>query len=241
MTRFALVLLAISAAMNAQTFEVASIKVHNAAVDSPIIKSPGANPIHISGSRIDLQMVTLKDLIVAAYGVKEFQVTKGPERTSEIESMYDIAAKAPGDTPPTTEQVRPMLQALLAERFKLKIRRELKKLPAYNLTIAKNGPKLKAVTDDAPPTPNMRRGSMEQIAGLLSLFLDRPVIDKTGLTGIFDYSAKLAELDMNAPDSAEVIARTLTAIQDQLGLRAEPARANIELLVIESAEKPSAN
>ncbi len=236
----ALVLFAISAAADAQTFEVASIKVHNAAVDRPIVKNPGANPIRISGSRADLQMVTLKDLVMAAYNVKEYQVSRAPEWAGAVDSIFDVSAKAPGSTPPTMEQVRPMLQALLAERFKLKIRRESKQLAVYNLTVAKNGPKLKAVSEDAGPAPSMRRGSVEQIAALLSLFLDRPVIDKTGLTGIFDYNAKLAELDVNTADAADVIARTLTAIQNQLGLRAEPGRATLEMIVIESAERPSA-
>jgi len=235
-----------AAAAWGQSFEVASVRVHQSAVDAPIIKNPGANPIRISGNRVDLQMVTLKDLVMAAYGVKEYQVAKAPEWAGAVDSLFDVSAKTSGSTPPTTEQVRPMLQALLAERFKLKIRRESKQLSVYNLTVATagpnaTGPKLKAVAEGAPPTPNMRRGSMEQIAALLSLFLDRPVIDKTGLTGVFDYSARLAELDVNAPDSAEVIARTLTAIQDQLGLRAEPGKATLEMLVVESAQKPSGN
>jgi len=241
MTRLALALFAISAAANAQTFEVASVRVHQAEVDAPMIKNPGANPIRISGNRVDLQMVTLKDLVMAAYNVKEYQVAKAPEWAGAVHSIFDVSAKAPGSTPPTIEQVRPMLQALLAERFKLKIRRESKQLPVYNLTVAKNGPKLKPVTEGAPPTPNMRRGSMEQIAALMSLFLDRPVIDKTDLTGLFDYSAKLAELDVNAPDEAEVIARTLAAIQDQLGLRAESGKATLEMLAIDPAQKPSGN
>lgn len=236
-----LVCFALTAAAWGQGFEVASVRVQSFAVDAPMIKNPGANPIRISGNRVDLQMVTLKDLVMAAYNVKEYQVSKAPVWAGAVDSLFDVSAKVSGSTPPTMEQVRPMLQALLAERFQLKIRRESKQLPVYNLMVAKNGPKLEAATGDAPPTPNMRRGSMEQIAALLSLFLDRPVIDKTGLTGVFGYSAKLSELDVNAPDSAEVIARTLTAIQDQLGLRAEAGRATLEMLAIESAEKPLEN
>jgi uncharacterized protein (TIGR03435 family) len=87
----------------------------------------------------------------------------------------------------------------------------------------------------------MRRGSMDQLTALLSLMLDRPVIDKTGLAGVYEYSNSLTLLDIDARDSADTIARVLSAIQDQLGLKAERAKALLELLVIERAEKPSDN
>ena len=87
----------------------------------------------------------------------------------------------------------------------------------------------------------MRRGSMDQLAALLSLMVDRPVIDKTGLPGVYEYSNSLTLLDVGAQDSADAIAKALAAIQEQLGLRAQAARANIALLIIESAEPPSAD
>ena len=111
-------------------------------------------------------------------------------------------------------QIRLMLQRLLAERFHLKLRRESKQLPVYNLVVAKRGLKLKAATGDAPAAPGIRRGSMEQLAALLSLLLDRPLIDKTGLAGIYEYSNRLTVLDIGAQDSADVIARTLTTMQE---------------------------
>jgi len=225
-----------------QSFEVASIKLHPPAVDQPLMKEPVVNPVRVSGTRVDLQMVTLKDLVMAAYNMKEYQVSGGvPSWASRLDSVFDISARAPGENAPSMEEVRPMLQNLLAARFKLKLRRESKQLPVYNLVVAKNGPKLKRVTEETPPAPGMRRGSMEQLAALLSLMVGRPVIDKTGLAGIYEYSNALTLLDVGAPDSAEVSARALTAIQDQLGLRAEPAKAMLETLVIVSAEKPSEN
>jgi uncharacterized protein (TIGR03435 family) len=122
------------------------------------------------------------------------------------------------------DQVRLMLRSLLAERFHLKLRRESKQLPVYNLVVAKGGPKVKRVADDAPPTPGMRRGSMEQLAALLSLMVDRPVMDKTGLAGIYEYSNGLALLDIGAQDSADAIARGLTAIEEQLVLKVQENR-----------------
>ena len=221
-------------------FEVASIRAHPPAVNAPVFKNPDVNPIRISGNRVELDMIGLKQLVMAAYNVKQYQVSGGPGWASRLDSMWDIAAKAPGDGPASMDQARLMLQDLLAARFHLKLRRETKTLPVYNLVVAKSGPKLTRAAD-TPPAPGMRRGSTDQLAALLSLMLDRPVIDKTGLAGAYDYSNALALLDVGAQDSADAIGRTLTAIQEQLGLRAEPAKARIGMLVIESADRPSEN
>ncbi len=222
-------------------FEVASVRLHRVAVDAPVFKNPDVNPVHISGTRVDLQMISLTGLVMAAYHVKEYQVAEVPKWASGPDQIFDIAAKTPGSTAPSMAQVRSMLQTLLADRFHLKLRHESKRLPVYNLVAAKNGPKLKRVSDDTPPAPGMRRGSIDQLAALLSLMLDRPVIDKTGLAETYDYRGNLALLDTGAADSADVIAKTLTAIQEQLGLKADPATATLEMLAIESAEKPSEN
>lgn len=223
-----------------QSFEVASIRLHPAAVDMPVLKNPDVNPIIISGNRVTLQTISLKGLIMAAYNVKEYQVSGGPAWASGIDSLYDIEAKSEDDATPSMAQVRLMLQSLLAERFHLRLRRESKQLPVYNLIVGKGGSKLKEATQ-TQQAPGMRQGSMDQLAALLSLMLDRPVIDKTGLAGIHQYSNSLTLLDNGAQDSADAIARTLAAIQDQLGLKAESSKATIETFVIESAEKPTQN
>jgi uncharacterized protein (TIGR03435 family) len=227
----------------AQSFEVASIKPNPPATNVIVFKNPDVNPIRISGNRVSLQRIGLKGLVVAAYNVKDYQVSGGPGWASGIDSLYDITAKTQGDAAPSLDQIRLMLQSLLAERFQLKLRRESKQLPVYNLVVANGGLKLKEVPPDAPPpAANMRRGSMPEIAGLMGLFLDRPLIDRTGLAGTYEYSMDLADTDRNAgPDAPGVAAAAITAIQDQLGLKAEPAKAMLDILVIESAEKPSQN
>ena len=227
-------------AAQAQSFEVASVRPHALSVDQPLIKAPDADPVHVSGDRVTLKAISLKGLVMAAYGVKEYQVSGGPAWASRIDSVFDVAAKAPGSAVPSGEQVRAMLQSLLTERFHLKLRRGSKQLPVYNLVVGKGGSKMRVASGDAP-APGMRRGSMDQLAALLSLMLDRPVIDKTGLAGVHDYSGSLALLDTGAQDSADTISLTLAAIQEQLGLRAEAARSNIEMLTIESADRPSAD
>lgn len=235
-----IVLLAfLSVALSGQSFEAASIRPHSMAVDQPFLKVPGADPLRISGSRVELQAVTLKELVIAAYGVKEYQVTGGPGWATGIDSMFDVEARAASE--PGVAQARAMLQSLLAERFHLKLRREPKQLPVYNLVVAKGGPELKPSAPDAPLVPGTRRGSMDQIAALWSLYLNRPVIDKTGLAGTFDFPVRLWQLDTNVRDAEDMAAKALAALQDQLGLRAEPARASLQMLVIESAEKPTSN
>ncbi len=222
-----------------QSFEVASIRPHLNGAGAPILKEPGITQIRVSGNRVELRAVTLRELVVGAYGIKDYQVSGGPGWATGIGNMFDVDAKAPGDATPGTDQVRWMLQELLTDRFHLKLRRESKLLQVYNLVIAKGGPKLKPVQADAPAVPETNRVSMEKITALWSLYVDRPVIDHTGLTGLFDFPLRLWTLDVNAADDADMAARALTALQDELGLRAEAARATIELLVIESAEKPS--
>src|ERR1700733_1582163 len=105
----------------APAFEVASIRPHPPAVDAPIFKNPDVNPIRISGNRVDLQTIDLKGLVMAAYNVKEYQVSGGPAWASRLDSTYDVAAKTEGDSAPSTDQVRLMLRSLLAERFHLKL------------------------------------------------------------------------------------------------------------------------
>ncbi len=155
---------------------------------------------------------------------------------------YDIAAKYPVGTP--LDQVRVMLQNLLADRFKLKMHRESKELPIYALVAAKNGPKL---TESAPGTQGSigmsnghlsgkGRASLVALADRLSgpvFQLGRPVMDRTGISELYDFS-----LDW-APDTEPSL---FTALQEQLGLRLEAQKGAVEVIVVDSMErKPSPN
>jgi len=165
------------------------------------------------GGRFTATNVGLKMLIVLAYNVKSFEISGGP---GWIDSDgYDINAKA-ADTNTSLDQLRPMLQTLLENRFQLKVHRETKEMPVYALMLAKNGPKLPEAKDggcikfgpDSPPPPPPSPGQlppilcggflrapnllqagkvdMKQLVNVLSDVLGRPVIDKTGFTGTFD-------------------------------------------------------
>ena len=125
------------------SFEVASIKPAAPQMDGRLMIRMGGDP-----GRLDYNNVSLKDLIRQAYGVKDYQIS-GPDWMAS--TRFDVLAKLPADTP--RSKVPEMLQALLAERFKVEIHRETKELPMYALVVGKNGPKMKEseVDPNAPP------------------------------------------------------------------------------------------
>jgi uncharacterized protein (TIGR03435 family) len=183
---------------------------------------------------------------------------------------YDIETRAAG-TPPVTVMMGPMMETLLADRFHLRLRRETREIPAYALTVAKGGPKLPPFTDGtcvlllddlltkfpAPDPPTLAPGqrychaSQTMAGGLVQVNLEgatldqfrkmflhdlgRPVIDKTGLTGRFVFRYSYAPEDDTAGTSL------FAALQQQLGLRVEPAKGTGERIVVEHAERPTAN
>lgn len=134
--------------------------------------------------------------------------------------FFQIDATAQGN--PSQETIRgPMLQALLEDQFKLKAHRETQQVEVYALTVARGGPKLQP----------LRKGtSVEDWSMLLAGFLGRPVIDRTGIAGLFDFRLELA------PDTT-----ILSALQEQLGLQLDTIKTPTEFLVIDRVERPSAN
>jgi uncharacterized protein (TIGR03435 family) len=219
----------------ASAFEVASVKLtsHGRTADgwsySDVdIPSPG---------RLVATNGSLQELIVFAYQVKDYQLS-GPDWLNSDAACYDIEAKAPPGTP--KNQMRLMLQTLLAERFKLALHRETRMLPVYALVIAKNGQKMHEAGPDQPAGFNSQGGrekvrinsskaSMEDLAFRLSRDLDRPVLDRTGIKGSFRITLEWAR-EGDGPS-------VFSAIQQELGLKLESTKAPIEVLVIEHAER----
>jgi uncharacterized protein (TIGR03435 family) len=208
-----------------------------------------------------LERRTLRDLVIFAWRVNDFQVTGAP---AWVESdRYNIDAKAEG--PPSfsqdyvTLQYR-RLQTLLRDRFNLTIHRETKELPVYELTVAKGGPKLQSPNclqrepGDFTIAPGRYCGlvggsmasgrlqasgtTMANLARSLSHMLSRMVVDRTGITGEFDLRLTFAPDKPDVPDLAPDI---FIAMQEQLGLKLESTKGPVELLVIDHVEKPDAN
>jgi uncharacterized protein (TIGR03435 family) len=232
--------------MNAQStpqraaFDVASVR--------PNLTGVNSSSISRSGGRITLENTSLRECITFAYAIpdgRDYELS-GPDWLDA--KKFDITATLPPET--SRDRVREMLRALLAERFGLKTHSENKKLPSYALVIAKRGPKLQAgITGSdgaftyAEDHVTVRALSISALADRLSgpvFKLDRPVVDMTGIKGVYDFTLNWA------PDSAPVDghsgASIFTALQEQLGLKLEPRRIVFKILVVDHADKdPSIN
>jgi uncharacterized protein (TIGR03435 family) len=258
------------------SFDVASVKLHDMPQGfvrrpwSPNIECP---PWHcgIAGDRFTEDVASLADLIMDAYRIRRFQVINLPDWGDSGHDVYDIAAKLPAAPQPATlDQVRRMLQTLLAERFQLKLHHETRDLPAYNLVLARSGSKL--TPSPGKPCDNQpgRAGgdpnlpfltSWDRIPEILGMIADRPVIDKTGYEGHYctgDGQEALFSLDMRglmgsgrgrgataaptAPPDPDTTAPSLfLQVQQKWGMRLDPQKGPIDVIVIDHVSRPSAN
>ena len=246
-------------------FEVASVKPHVFARGQFAFATPSReSAIRISGNRVSTQGL-LTGLMLTAYKLRTFQVSGAPEWRDEAGriQLYDIEARAPGDGVPTIDEVRQMLQTLLAERFQLKFHRETKELPAYDLVVGNSPAKLKPSAPDVESKASLSANRLRvdyintPIAELVLRIgpqLDRPLFDKTGLQGGYDfaleYMPSLPSTVNMSPEQEAALAKIyppdeapplLVALQQQLGLKVTPAKEQVEILVIDHVERPSAN
>jgi uncharacterized protein (TIGR03435 family) len=233
----------VSGAVHAQQFEVASVKPYSASQSN---RSSGGKS---GNGRLTMSNVTLKRCIMGAYGMGPNQIVGGPAWLDS--DRYEIVAKA--EQPVGDAVLMTMLQSLLAERFKLAIHRETKAIPAYVLEVAKTGPKLERA-EPGESTTNNGRGlidaktiTMSRFAEVLSRQMDLPVVNQTGLEGIFNLKLQWTPESANpvkpGTDGAAMDAwpSIFTAIQEQLGLHLRSQKAPVEVLVIDHAERPSEN
>jgi uncharacterized protein (TIGR03435 family) len=232
-------------------FEVATIKPSNPGAQGKLLTIKGRQVLTINTS--------LSDLISYAYGLHLRQVVGGP---SWMESdKYDITGLPEGQGMPNQNQMRQMLRALLEDRFKLTTHRETRELQAYALVVAPGGPKMTKNDSNPNGLPGLlfrglgvlpaTNATMGDFAGVMQLaVLDRPVIDRTGLQGRWDFTltwtpdeTQFASFGVRIPTSTDPNAPPVlfTAVQEQLGLKFDSVRAPVEVLVIDRVEKPSEN
>jgi uncharacterized protein (TIGR03435 family) len=233
-------------------FAVATIK--------PSVPGTQGRSIGIRGRQFNARNLSLRDLVVFAYDVHPKQVSGYPEWVES--ERYDIAGQPEGEGQPSAAQTKAMVQKLLAERFKLAFHREKKELPVYAITVAKGGPKLTPSQSD-PNGPGSRRfqgpgnlparnTSMGEFALTMQMVvLDRPVVDRTGLKGKYDFTLVWTPDEFqyqNTPvqitppaDPATAPPNLYTAMEQQLGLKLEGAKAMTDAIVVDRVEKPSAN
>jgi uncharacterized protein (TIGR03435 family) len=178
-----------------------------------------------------------------AYHLKDVQISGAPAWLNEFDSAYDIEGKPSG--PVNNEQCRLMVQSLFVDRFKLAAHREMKESSVYLLTIGRNGTKLhegggvklnggvQVLASGKPQWPDGL--TMSGLAGILSNYTDRPVVDRTGLQGT--YGITLSFSLTVGDDRASIF----TAVQEQLGLKLDSGKAPIEMLIIDHIQKPDRN
>jgi bla regulator protein blaR1 len=245
-------------------FEAVSIKP-NKSGDARAVFHPSP------GGRLTATNVTAKALIEWAYGVRDFQLSSKPgwadsERfdvaaKSDGNPRYDF----------TKPELETMFRSVLADRFKLAIHRTTKEMPIYSLVLAKNGPRIQAVDEgDCPevPTPenpcrslrpnkfgqlSAKKAPLPALALVLVGFVRRMVVDNTGLKGSYSYTLDWTKYlqppevppgvvpPPNAFDPASVEPAIATALEEQLGLKLEPAKGPVEMIVMDHLERPSEN
>jgi bla regulator protein BlaR1 len=236
------------------TFEVAAIKPSN-----PNTRDLG---LHRTGGMFVATGFTLQRLIAFAYDVEVFQVSGGPAWSNS--ERYDITAKKASDpvrrAKPDDDKLR--VQVLLVDRFKLVIHRESKELPVYALVFGKNGSKLQIAKPHVGSSGVSGRGGssgtqwtftdapVSLLVHNLSQRLERPVVDRTGLSAHYDFKLEWTsdqsqpvlasrESAIGVPDSSGP--SLFTALQEQLGLKLEAQKGPVEIIVIDRADRPSEN
>jgi len=236
MKRSLILLLSVAAWAQAPAFDAASVKV-NTSHETNGEGRPRARVNTTPGS-VTVSNATLSDCIQWAYEVQAFQVS-GP---GWIESdRYDISARASSATP--AAQLRAMMQSLLAERFRLALRREKKEMPGYALLLAKGGSKMRESASEGDPlmTPNRaimtaERATMPWFATILTNPLRSQVQDQTGLTGRYDFKIDVSKYVTPDMGPEGMLNGLRAALEQDLGLKVEARKLSLEVLVVERAE-----
>jgi uncharacterized protein (TIGR03435 family) len=230
------------------TFSVATIKP----------SAPDAIAVtQIRGNRLATEGTTFVDVFKYAYNVHPDQVVGGPEWLRA--QKFDILADPETEKRPSSDQMKAMVQQLLAERFHLVIHRERKVLSVYALVITAGTPKLTKSTADPSGIPavaynpkgelHVGNATMENFATFLQRFvLDRPAVDQTGISGHFDLELRWTPDNFRAGEGhedpqqdASALPDLFTAITEQLGLKLQPTKAATDVFVIDRVEQPSEN
>lgn len=237
----------LAAQQPAPVFEVVSVR-RNTSADGTI-NIPPTPP-----DGVVLHNRALAEVVRYAYQLPPFLVVGLPRWTED--ERFDIAGKVA--RPITETERQSMVRTLLADRFRLKTHSERREQPVYVMTRAGAdgtlGSGLRPRTDCAN-TPCQRSGSLSRVAGVirirgitmaaladgpLSLILGRIVRDESGIEGVFDVQASWRPDAVDAPvDPNDQRPSFFTAIQEQLGVRLQPGRAPVEVLVIDSVERPT--
>lgn len=243
---------ALAAAEETPHFEVAAIKPSKS-------DSQGEN-WRGSADRIFIGNYTLRRLIRSAYGLKsDSQILGGPDWLDK--QAFDVSAKIDDaeiakmktmDRPAKQRERNAMLQSLLADRFALKAHLDHKTMPVYALVVVKSGAKLTPTLPETAAKGNnisTNDGRMTASAISMDSFADdlayqretggRMVLNHTGLAGEYDFKLNWAEDNGDSTPADTSLPGLFTALQEQLGLKLQPEKDSVQVVVIESATKPA--
>ncbi len=237
-------------------YDVVSIKPNTA--------GSGGMRIMITPDGFQAENVTLHTLVGNAYQFNPDMVFGLPKWADS--DHFDVKAKVAEEDLPAMKKMEPkermaLIRTFLVERFKIEAHRETKEMPTYDLTIAKGGLKMKEAKPDDTyangikgPDGKSRGGgmmmmgrgrmtgqgiAMKGLSNNLTNVTHRPVIDKTGLTAIYDFELKWTPDDAPAGSTEENTGSIFTAVQEQLGLRLDASKGMVETLIVDHVEKPS--
>ena len=233
-------------------FDVATIK--------PSLPDRPGKLFTVKGRQVITINTTVNDLITFAYNLHARQIAGGP---SWLDSdKYDVTGQPVGEGIPNIVQLRAMIQQLLTDRFKLAFHRDKRELSVYAIVVGNGGPKLTKNDNNPNGLPSLlfrglgvlpaSNATIADLAGVMqTAVLDRPVVDKTGLAGRYDFTltwtpdeTQFAGLGVRVPPpspDANGPPGLFTAFQEQLGLKLDSTKAPAEVLVIDRVEKPSEN
>jgi len=208
------------------------------------------NNWRFSKDRFELEDQPMMKMIAFAYSLNPHQIISAPGWVAD--DHYDMSGTTNLTTDATVPQQQQLLRQLLKERFGLQFHCESREMPAYALQVVKGRPELTpAANAHAQPlewtdghgwerTENFRSYSMTDFVVMQQLFMDRPLVDQTGLTGRYDF--KLTYSYGVAPEASADAAPTIfTAIKEQLGLKFEAVKAPVDAFVIDRIERPTPN
>jgi uncharacterized protein (TIGR03435 family) len=203
-------------------------------------------PWIVSNGKFWTQTGVVRGVIALAYGLQAAQVRGGQPVVNRLYE-FDAETEDPRAGPP---QIRLALQTLLADRFKLLVHRETQQGQEYTLVIGKNGPKIQQTTEGrrnlvtwaGPGQVTFTECALNGLVNILADVLGNPVVDKTGLHGMYNFSLMYADPRLLKKSQANLSsADILRAVQEQLGLQLESQPKAVDTLVIDHIEEPTPN
>lgn len=249
-------------AQSSSKFEVVSVK--------PNTHDQGPGSYSVFGGRLIATAETLRPILRLAYRAStgpllDYQFIGAPDWIDK--DRFDIEAKPGGAPRPIPrDELQPFVRSLLEDRFYLKAHLERRELPVYDLLVVKQPPKIRLSDDQTPPTPveapdsgPLPRGTyairsdasgvtitaraipISTFVSLLQARIDRVIVDKTNLKGLFDVDLRFSRQLTTVAASPESAPALPTALSEQLGLKLESSKGPVEVLVIDSVRKPSEN